>query len=301
MRFDRAVVVGGLGEVGGLVVGLLCVEAVVTVVDSRGAGRPGVLADDIRTPGPALESALAEADAVVIALPETVALQAIAVVAARMRPGAVLLDTLSVKSQVVPLLEREATRYGLAALSLNPMFAPALGVSGRPVATVEVVPGPGADRFRNLLLAAGAVPVPVTADRHDRLCAAVQVATHASILAFGDTLRSMRIDPADLLAVAPPPHRTMLALLARLVSGTPEVYRDIQVANPGAPGVRSALIRATDRLRDRTTTPAGFAAHIEELAAWLGPYRAGLAAQCAAAFAALAPGEPVREQPVQAR
>lgn len=305
MRFQRAVVAGGLGEVGRFVAGLLATEAAVTVTDPRRQRRPGVLADDVRIPGPALAAALGTADVVVLALPESVALEAIPVVAALMRPGAVLVDTLSVKSQVVPLLEREAAGHGLAALSLNPMFAPSIGATGRPVVTIKAVPGPAADWMLDLLTAAGAVLVPMSAARHDQLCAAVQVATHASVLAFGDALRAMNADPADLLAVAPPPHRTMLALLARLVSASPEVYRDIQVANPGAPAMRAALVRAIDRLSALTATPDRFAVHVGDLSDWLGPYRDGLAEQCAAAFVALAPASPSAStapaEPVQAR
>jgi 4-amino-4-deoxyprephenate dehydrogenase len=194
-----------------------------------------------------------------------------------------------VKCQVEPVLRRAASEYGLAALSLNPMFAPSLDPGGRPIALVEIAAGPAADRMAELLLTTGAVVVPMTAARHDRLCAAVQVATHASVLAFGDTLRVLNADAGDLLAVAPPPHRTMLALLARLVSASPEVYRDIQVANPGAHAVRATLTRATDRLGDLAATPERFAAHLGELADWLGPYRDELAAECAAAFTAIAP------------
>jgi prephenate dehydrogenase len=289
MRIRRAVVAGGLGEVGRFVAGLLGAESATTLCDTRSDGRRGVLADDIRTPGPALATALAAADAVVLAVSESVAIEAIPAVAAMMRPGAVLVDTLSVKSRVEPALARAAGERGLSALSLNPMFAPSLEPAGRPIAVVEVAPGRAAGRMCELLRAAGAVVVPMTAARHDRLCAAVQVATHASVLAFGDTVRALDADAGDLLAVAPPPHRAMLALLARMVSASPEVYRDIQVANPGARAARATLTRATDRLSDLAATPERFAAHLGQLADWLGPHRAELAAECAAAFKATAP------------
>lgn len=281
----RVVIVGGMGEVGRFFAKLLAGGATVTLVDPRAAARPGVSADDVRVPGAALMGELARADLVVLAVPESVAVAAVPVVASVLPPGALLVDTLSVKAAIVPVLRHAATRHGLAALSVNPMFAPALGAAGRPVAVVEVVPGGRVARLRELLTGAGAALVPMTVDRHDRLCAAVQVATHASVLAFGAAVRSMDIDPADLLEVAPPPHRTMLGLLARLVSASPEVYRDIQVANPDADAVRSALGLAVDQLRDATGTPERFAAHVGDLADWLGPHRAALAAECAAAFA----------------
>lgn len=147
MQFGRALVTGGLGEVGGFLAQLLAAEPAVSLVDPLGTVGSAVVARDVRTPCPALTSKLAGADVVVLALPETVALQAVPVLAPLMRPGALLLHTLSVKSQVMPLLAREATRHGPAAISLRPMFAPSLGARGRPVALVEVVPGKAADHM----------------------------------------------------------------------------------------------------------------------------------------------------------
>ena len=53
---------------------------------------------------------------------------------------------------------------------------------------------------------------------------------------------------------APPPHLTMLALLARIVSGTREVYRDIQVAHPYLGEARQALHDALMHLEDVAMT-----------------------------------------------
>jgi len=51
------------------------------------------------------------------------------------------------------------------------------------------------------------------------------------------------------LALAPPPHLTLLALLARIASGEPETYREVQ-ANPHAAQARAALATAATRLLD---------------------------------------------------
>ena len=54
-------------------------------------------------------------------------------------------------------------------------------------------------------------------------------------------LAELDIDIADLDRIAPPPHAALLSLLARITSGAPEVYWDVQAANPYAPAARHAL------------------------------------------------------------
>ena len=56
----------------------------------------------------------------------------------------------------------------------------------------------------------------MTADQHDRLAAASQALTHATVLAFGLALAELQVDVADLGRIAPPPHTTLLSLLARI-------------------------------------------------------------------------------------
>jgi prephenate dehydrogenase len=81
----------------------------------------------------------------------------------------------------------------------------------------------------------------LSAEQHDRYAALLQTVTHAAILAFGLALRRLDYDLETVLPVMTPPHRALLALLARILSASPEVYWDIQVQNPCAPEARQAL------------------------------------------------------------
>jgi prephenate dehydrogenase len=250
--------------------------------------RPGGVVGDACAPNRPVRTALAGTDLAVLALPERDALRAVDVVAACLRPGAAIVDTLSVKHRIGPKLADAARRHRLEALSLNPMFAPDLGFEGWPVAVVDVVPGPVGARLRHLLAAAGARPVTVSARRHDELTAALQATTHAAIVGFGSALRRLDVPLDALLNLAPPPHRLLLALLARICSSSPEVYHNIQTANPNAARARAALTEALGHLDDLTRADAAdFAASIGELANWLRPHREALAALCARVFADL--------------
>ncbi|GAB98804.1 putative prephenate dehydrogenase [Gordonia namibiensis NBRC 108229] len=279
------VVAGGAGAVGTMLADLWRGDGdTVHVLDARGG-------DDIRSPGPEAAALLGEADVVVLAVPEDVALAAVKAVSTLLRPTALLLETLSVKSRfssaVAELAGDDVDGSG-PIVGINPMFAPSLGLSSRTVAVVVHRDGPGADRLRDDLARWGARVEMTTADRHDHVCAAVQALTHAAILAFGYALADLGVDADEAAALATPPFTTMSALLARITGGTPEVYRDVQASNPCAPAAREALARAVSRVSDASAGDTeDFATLLTEAGESLGSHADDYARLCAQMFEGL--------------
>ncbi|MGN5378583.1 NAD(P)-binding domain-containing protein [Streptomyces lasalocidi] len=151
--FGRSIVVGGCGAVGGMFADLLREagsQTLVVDIAPPPEERTSCLVADITAPGPELSAAVAGADLVVLAVHEAVALKAVAPVTRLMRPGALLADTLSVRTAMA---EELATRApGIEHVGLNPMFAPAAG-DGLPARRRRDHPGrarsdrpPAADR-----------------------------------------------------------------------------------------------------------------------------------------------------------
>jgi prephenate dehydrogenase len=288
----RCVLVGGNGAVGRLFAGALApVAQELAVVDAAAEPHPDVRALgayhalDATQPSPTLDAALAGADCIVLALPETAALDALPHLLAAMPTDALLVDTLSVKT---PFAQAAlAARAPVELLSLNPMFAPSLGFAGRAVLAVELAPGPRSRALLALLRASTRVVTVPDAAAHDRATAALQVATHASVLSFGLALTQLEGDLDTLLSIAPPPFLALLALLARIASAQPETYADIQRANPFAAEARNALADALAELDEAAAETD--AQRIEQLVvragALLDPHRDALAAQAAALLA----------------
>ncbi|MFD6420493.1 prephenate dehydrogenase/arogenate dehydrogenase family protein [Streptomyces sp. NPDC060198] len=291
MTGGRALVAGGAGAVGALFAERLLGSGYeVTVADPAGsAGPPGArrTAGDITAVDDALGAELAAAELVVLAVPETVALAALPGLAPHLRVDAVLVDTLSVKQPVTRAVRTHAP--GIQAVGLNPMFAPSLGFEGRPVAAVVVNGGTGAENVLRLVAEWGASVVRVDATEHDRLAGATQALTHAAVLGFGLALSELGPTAGELRPIAPPPANTLLALLARIVSGTPEVYWDVQHANPEAAAARKALADGVRRVADAVESgeQAGFDDLVDDLRGYLGEDLAPLAASCARLFARL--------------
>ncbi|MFD8493635.1 prephenate dehydrogenase/arogenate dehydrogenase family protein [Amycolatopsis sp. NPDC059657] len=271
---------GGTGAVGGLFAGRLRGSgAEVTIVDATTGG-------DITKIDAALAEELGKADLVVLAVPEPVALKALSGISHAMRPDALLVDTLSVKEPFVTAA-REYDDGEM--LSVNPMFAPSLGFEGRPVAAVVVREGPRGRELVRLIESWGARIVEVTEHEHDRLAGASQALTHAAVLSFGLALTELDVGIEELSAIAPPPHKTMLALLARVASGTPEVYWDVQAGNPQAVPARKALAGNIHRLAEMVETgnEAAFTTVLDSLRDFLGTDLVHYQDLCAEAFKTL--------------
>jgi len=270
-HIESALILGGLGQVGGLMADCLAGAGVeVTYADLGNRPNwlpsPRYLSADVTAPDTPLLERIAAAACVVVCLPEEAALAAAPRVLEAMPDGAVWIDTLSVKTGICRILCD--CRRNVEMLSINPMFAPALGWRGHPVAVVELASGVRSAAFLELLRAQGATVEMLTADAHDALTATIQVATHAVILAFGTLLLDDDYSMEKRMALATPPHRLLLALLSRIVSSNPEIYWDIQRHHPKGDAVRRKLAHT---LRSLDESPAQFERLFEQLRARLSP------------------------------
>lgn len=247
---------------------------------------PGVhwMNGDIRAPGDAVSAEVSRVDLLLLAVPEPVAVTAVPALADLLPKEALLADTLSVKGRMATAMHGFQDRQ---AVSLNPMFAPTLGMQGRPVVSVVFHGGPLVDDLLALVEAFGGRVVRMEALQHDRLAAISQALTHATVLAFGYALHTLDADIEELIAVAPPPHATLLALLARIASGVPEVYWDIQSGNPLASDAHEALARGVEHVRNIVGSSSGadFERLLVDVASVLGERRQYLQGMCAQLFA----------------
>lgn len=288
MSAGPVVVAGGAGAVGQLLVTALRADGTeVLVLDP--APPPGddtALAADITAPTAPAAAALRAAPTVVLAVPEPVALEAIPMLGRLLTAQTLLVETLSVKSAVPAALHTHAPH--LQALGVNPMFAPSLGMAGRPVVVVAHQRGPAVTEFVAALTRWDMQVVELSADEHDRVTAATQALTHAAVLAFGFALDRLRA-PEVSAATAPPPHLLMRSLLARVSTGAPEVYRDVQAGNPYAAAARRALRDGVDELDAAVADPAAFGSLMQRARRPLGDHLERYRDMCAQVFADLPP------------
>lgn len=289
-HLKRVVVVGGTGAVGNLFCKCLAgsYQIHVTSVDiARGnEARKSItyVQGDIRNPGRSLKQTLGYADAVILAIPENIGLECLPILTQTMRSDSLLIDTMSVKTTFVNAVAKLNVHGEV--LSINPMFAPSLGFERQSVACIEVRTGHKTQTFLDLIRSWGADIVMVSSPEHDRLTAALQTLTHAAILAFGLSLKKIRYDLEHATRLMPPPHRTMLCLMARMAEADPEVYRDIQHSNPHASEIRGILSESIERLSSTVDQgePKAFADLIDDLRVILDGNQKSFSKQCQAMF-----------------
>ena len=295
--FRNAVVVGGGGGIGSLLCQELAssgIDEVVAIDTCFGDGSQSTADSSIHQVGAdvlALDQITVEflsaADLVILAVPGRVATSCVPKLLRKLPSDALLVDTLSVKAEYLSVLDQQTGATEI--VSINPMFAPDLGFSGRSVLFVDVTAGPKAKIFEALLNSWGSKIKKLSADQHDRYTGSLQAATHAAVLAFGMTLKKMGYDASELREFCPPPHHAMLSILARILQGEPETYFEIQRSNPYAGEARDHLRESIAELRQAAEVESAeqFATITTELARMLDSEIDDLAETCQRLFVSL--------------
>jgi 4-amino-4-deoxyprephenate dehydrogenase len=258
MRTDRPtfVILGGAGAMGRWFTARLAPEGDVIGVDlcaPPSTASPATFVQmDVCHGTRERAELIRRADTVVVCVPESVALHVAHDTLDLMRPGTLWVDTLSVK---VPIVTRLIShRDDVEALSISPLFGGSIEPHGQCVLAVAVREGPRSHAFHEALRGWGVSVERLSAEEHDRHTSAIQVLTHATMLAFGHALHALGYDLSDRPEATTPPMRTLLALLARLLSLSPHVYGEIQRANPFAGEARAALVEAVKAVEQAVLT-----------------------------------------------
>ncbi|MGV7960582.1 prephenate dehydrogenase/arogenate dehydrogenase family protein [Photorhabdus tasmaniensis] len=248
MSNRKIVILGGQGAIGSLLARLFTQSGcTVYRVDQRAQGEHSLCCQlDILNPAAGSEAIFTEAKAVVFALPEAVAIQALPWVLSAVGDDVQIVSTCSVQAPFHSALRAAAPRQPF--MGVNPMFSPSLSEQKRPVAVILDNCHVNPHWIELVLTQAGMRISRMTPEEHDRMMAFCQALPHAAILIFGLVLAKSPLDIHTLATVAPPPMRTMLALLSRILRNPMEVYWDVQYENPMAAEPRQELLYAIQQL-----------------------------------------------------
>jgi prephenate dehydrogenase len=255
----RCVVVGANGQFGRVFAQKLAAEGVaVSGVDRQEARGEGValgeyVGSDITDPSAGARRLLGAAECVLLCTPEEAVLRAIPLLREITPADCLVIDIASVKSRIDAALA--AAGFPRSYLSIHPMFGPTADFADRNVCVVAYAEGGRAVWFTGLLAKWRARVTRLTAEAHDRATAYTQALPHAAILSFADALVRSGDSYELTTRLATPIHSTMLSLLARIVSGDPELYWDIQSDNPYAAEAREQLGLSLARLEEAIGGP----------------------------------------------
>jgi chorismate mutase/prephenate dehydrogenase len=227
---------------------------------------------DVLEAGDELEpKRIAAADVVIIAVPMTEAERVTAEVAPLVGEDALLCDINSLKSDVCAAMSACPGE----ALGTHPRFGPTVrSLRRQKVVLCAVKPGPMSAWLESELGRMGAEVVLTEPDVHDRTMAVVQVLTHFGIMVTGRALARCGLALAETLPFTSPIYKLELAMVGRLFSQKPELYREILMTNPNAQHMREVYMREVaelSRLLDASDRE-GFVAAFEEVARYFSDF-----------------------------
>lgn len=244
----RAVLLGGgvAGQIARRLLGRCGFQCATVDLDPQTS--PDLVADvaDLDRLAPLLQSA----DVVVFATPLSVTLQALAAVVSTLSSRTIVVDVMSSKSAVAQEIEAAGLEHQV--MGLNPLFGSGLQPVRPALLHVPYHAGPQARALVVALQEAGVELIDCPdAATHDSVCARWQALTHATALAFGLASVSLGEDFHRSSQAAPPPHRLLTAVLARmLLAADPATYEEIQFGAPSAAQARDALSSAAAELAE---------------------------------------------------
>jgi prephenate dehydrogenase len=284
----RLAVLGGAGTVGGWAIEHLARPGdVVVTVDRTGEVHHSA---DVREPDAPTTAAVATADIVVLALPDDVAVHCLSWLGRTAPDHALILSTCSVQG---PLFDRAAALgTPQKVVGAVPMFSPTLPSAGRPVVLVAAHQDTDVELVSELLTGSGMEVTVMTPEEYDGAASYLQVLAHAAVLSFLKALSQAPVDVTRLMAVAPPPARSLVALACRILTSPPEVYWDIQHDNPFGARRRQELTEALACLDEVVTEGRAddFRTELAAAADWLGPHLETGARDCRLLFRTLPTG-----------
>jgi prephenate dehydrogenase len=193
----------------------------------------------------------ASCQAVVLAVPISEMVGALAQVVPYLRPGALLMDVCSVKMAPVELMLAAASPE-VDVIGAHPLFGPRSGRAGIEGLTVALCPAKTTrasrtEMVREFLVSMGLRVIVTTPEEHDRQMAMAQALTH--FVARG--LAEAGVADQEMKT---PSFERLLRVVENLTKDSPDMFHDLEIHNPYAEEARVRLLDALHRIDGRIRT-----------------------------------------------
>lgn len=193
-----------------------------------------------------------ESDIVLVSVIIEKTVEVIRQVAPQMKPGSLLMDVTSLKSEPVKAMKTYAPK-GVEVLGTHPMFGPTMPtLKGQTIilTPAERRTGKWLPEIQSLFESDGAHIEILDADEHDEIMAVVQALTHFAYIGIGAALKALDFDVERSRRFMSPVYEIMIDFVGRILDQNPELYASIQ-QNPKAAIVRQTFIAECMRLCEK--------------------------------------------------
>jgi prephenate dehydrogenase len=219
------------------------------------------------------QQCIEQSDAVIINVPIKNTVDVIRSVGRFFRPGQLIADNTSIKTQPVSAM-LDAVPAGVEVLGMHTVFGPAVEdlhqqnvIFTRTAASAEL-----ADEFESIFYKYGAKITHTTPEYHDQQMAFHQNLEHFTKIVLAKVLLRQFGDPAEMDSYSSPNSRTSLVTMGRILKADPELYSEIQAYNLQGPATVQAYLEAAQELGQAIIRGdmAAFKSSMTESAAALG-------------------------------
>ena len=212
-----------------------------------------------------------QADVVILSVPVSDTIPMVQRIAPHLREDQLLSDFTSIKQK--PLEAMLATRARV--IGCHPVFGPMPDPTGQNVVLCPERPGTWLEWYEGFFRRHGMKVLQLTPLAHDEAMAFIQGLTHFLNITFARTLQTRSADLEQLLQVCSPVYRLFFSVLSRILSGSSELYGQIQINNPGNIPVIQDFLKNGQDLLDKVEATDGAAVEtlFNSAADYLGQYK----------------------------
>ena len=193
---------------------------------------------DISDDAEVFKEALGIADLVLLCLPEAPACRVLQALDGKIE-NKLVVDICSVKSVIAGVAQDhcQSSEY----VTFHPMFSPDREFIGSNGVFMPIREGARGQVFRTFLESCGLNIIDTDVETHDRVTSLVQVATHAVLATFANLREQYDVPEEMVQAFATPVFAELDRVSQGMVSENPELYHNIQTANPWGDEAREKL------------------------------------------------------------
>ena len=190
------------------------------------------------------QECIAQSDAVIINVPISHTIEVIHKLGHLFRPGQLMVDNTSIKTQPVAAMLAVAPE-GVEVLGMHTVFGPAIPELRRQNVVFTSTPKSGelAQEFEGIFYKYGATITQTTPAYHDRQMAFHQNLEHFTKVVLAEVLRAQFGTPEVMASYSSPNSRLSLLTMGRVLKGDPALYAEIQTQNLQGPGMIEAYLR----------------------------------------------------------
>ena len=186
-----------------------------------------------------------KADIVIVSVPIRETVKTIRAVRAHVKPGALLCDFTSIKTESLREMLKCDKRVGV--LGIHPLFGPLVpSLEGQNIIFSPGRANPWVGFLKKIFENKGGKVIELAAAAHDKQMALIQALTHFTNIAFAGVMRDQKTQPRNVLST--PVFRLQSMLAARVLGSNPSLYADIEICNPAFRPVLKQFIDETKKL-----------------------------------------------------